>query len=152
MAETKADTTEPTAEPIVVGKDVGKFLNADQILKVEDLKTEIVPVDEWGGNVIVSELMAADRDAYEQSMWNDRGNGRLVANRANARARLVVKVLVSPEGVRLFNDDSADALGAKSAAVVDRLFDVAIRLSGMEQEDVEEEGKDFDPLHNGASS
>lgn len=145
MAETKAD-------PVVTGKAVGKFLTGEQILQAVDLKTEVVEVPEWGGNVVVSELMAADRDAYEQSMWNDRGNGKLVANRVNVRARLVVRVLTSPDGARLFADEEADALGAKSAAVMDRLFDVAARLSGMEAGDVEAEGKDSDPLHSNVSS
>ena len=145
MAETKDQ------EPIV-GQVVGKFLTGEQILNAVDLKTEVVEVPEWGGNVVVTELMAHDRDAYEQSMWNDRGNGRLVSNRENVRARLVVRTLVTTDGTRLFSDEEADALGAKSAAVIDRLFDVATRLSGMDQEDVEAEGKDSDPLRNGASS
>ena len=145
MAETK------DSEPIV-GKDVGRMLTADQILTAEDLKTEIVDVPEWGGSVIVSELTATTRDAYEMLMWNDRGNGKLVANRQNVRARLVVLALVNPDGSRMFGDDAADALGAKSGAVVDRLFDVCTRLSGMEEPDVEAEGKDSDPLHSTASS
>ena len=102
--------------------------------------------------MVVTELMAHDRDAYEQSMWNDRGNGKLVSNRENVRARLVVRSLVSQDGARLFSDEEADALGAKSAAVIDRLFDVATRLSGMDQTDVEAEGKDSDPLHSADSN
>jgi hypothetical protein len=145
MADTQTD-------PIVTGKDVGKFLTGAQILQAVDLKTEIVDVPEWGGSVVVTELMAHDRDAYEQSMWNDRGNGRMVSNRDNVRARLVVRSLVSPDGQRLFADEEADALGAKSAAVIDRLFDVAARLSGMDEKDVEAEGKDFDPLHSAGSN
>lgn len=152
MAETKAAGSNGAAEEPLVGKDVGKMLTADQILTVEDLKTEIVDVPEWGGSVTVAELMAADRDAYEQSLWNDRGNGRMVANRSNIRAKLVVRALINSDGSRMFNDDAADALGAKSASVMDRLFDVAARLSGMDETDVEEEGKDSDPLHSGDSN
>ena len=42
------------------------------------------------------------------------------------------------EGARLFTDQDADKLGKKSAVAVNRIFEVARRLSGMTEEDLEE--------------
>ena len=41
------------------------ILSRDQILSVNDRKTEVVTVPEWGGDVIVSVMSGEQRDAYE---------------------------------------------------------------------------------------
>jgi hypothetical protein len=59
----------------------------------------------------------------------------------NVRAKLVVRSVVDEDGNRVFRDQDAPALGEKSAAVLDKLYDVASRLSKVTQEDVEELAK-----------
>ena len=47
--------------------------------------------------------------------------------------------ILDPEtGKRVFTDDDADALGAKSAKPMQRLFSVARRLSALSEDDIEE--------------
>ena len=43
----------------------------------------------------------------------------------------------------MFTDADVVALGAKSAAALDRIYDVATRLSGITDEDVEEIAEDM---------
>lgn len=109
-------------------------LSRNEILAAQDLPREEVRVKEWGGTVIVRGLTGAERDAYEASLLQGRG----VINYENARAKLLVRCLVDEQGERLFSDADVDILGAKSAAVLDRLFSVAARLSGLQPGDVEE--------------
>jgi hypothetical protein len=54
-------------------------------------------------------------------------------------AKLLSRCLVDENGDRLFSDKDIKALSAKSGAVLDRLGDVAMRLSGLRKEDVEAE-------------
>jgi hypothetical protein len=112
------------------------ILGRDQILQAQDIKTQTVPVPEWGGEVIVRALTGAERDAYESSCV-EMQDGKQVPNLKNIRAKLVSLTVVDEQGKRLFTSADVEALGKKSGAVLDRLFDVARELSGLTQQAVE---------------
>lgn len=118
------------------------MLDADAILAVDDIQIETVPVPEWGGSVRVRSLTAKERDDFEVSLIEKKGRGRNQTRETvlkNMRAKLVVRCLMHPtENARLFRDDQAEALGKKSGAAMDRLYDVASRLAGISDEDVDE--------------
>lgn len=114
----------------------------DAILGAEDLPVEVVPTPEWAPfgvpEVRVRGLTAAERDAYEQSLVDhDPRTGRVQMRRSlpNVRASFVVRVIVDEAGERVFTDQDADALGKRSGAVIDRLWDRARALSGMATEE-----------------
>lgn len=113
------------------------LLTRDQILKAQDLPTEDVPVPEWGGTVRVRALTGAERDAFEQSIVEQRGRSARM-NLQNLRAKLVALTVVDEEGNRIFSDSDAKLLGKKSALALNRVFEVAQKLSGLTSEDVEE--------------
>ncbi len=113
------------------------FLSRDEILQAQDLPTEDVPVPEWGGVCRVRGLTGAERDAFEQSIVEQRGKDTRM-NLRNIRAKLVAMCVVDEEGNRVFHDEDAELLGKKSAAALNRIFEVAQRLSGLRPEDVEE--------------
>lgn len=114
-----------------------KLLTRDAILQAEDLPTEDIEVEEWGGAVRVRALTGAERDAFEQSIVEQRGKSTRM-NLRNIRAKLVALTVVDADGKRLFSDKDAELLGKKSAAALDRVFEVAQRLSGLSPEDMEE--------------
>jgi hypothetical protein len=113
------------------------LLSRDAILHADDIEYEDVDVPEWNGAVRVRALTGTERDAYEASMSQQRGKN-YVRNLANIRAKLVVKTVVDEQGERVFSDQDANALGKKSASALDRIFEVAARLSRLSDEDVEE--------------
>lgn len=113
------------------------FLNRDEILGINDLPTEDVFVPEWNTWVRVRGLTGAERDQFEQSIVEARGKDTRV-NLRNIRAKLVALCVVDEEGKRLFKDEDAELLGRKSAVALNRIFEVAQRLSGLRPEDVEE--------------
>lgn len=113
------------------------LLTRDQILKAQDLPTEDVSVPEWGGTVRVRALTGAERDAFEQSIVEQRGRSTRM-NLQNLRAKLVALTVVDEEGNRIFSDSDAKLLGKKSALALNRVFEVAQKLSGLTSEDVEE--------------
>ena len=116
------------------------LLTRDEILQVQDLPTEQVHVPEWGGDVLVRALTGAERDMFEQSIVEQRGRNTRM-NLRNIRAKLVALTVVDEQGNRIFKDEDVKWLGNKSAAALDRIFEVAQRLSGLRDEDVEELAK-----------
>lgn len=114
-----------------------QYLTKDVILAAEDTQYEDVPVSEWGGTVRVKSLMGNERDALEASLIQGKGKNANV-NLANLRAKLVARSCVDENGKRIFEDDDIPALGRKSAAALNRVYEVAQRLSGITQDDVDE--------------
>lgn len=106
------------------------LLSRDQILDAADLKTEEVQVPEWGGSVLVRGLNGTERDAYENGLIRMEGQSAK-SNLLNMRAKLVALCLVDEKGGRLFADTDIRALGRKSAAALERVYEVAARLSGL---------------------
>ncbi len=118
-------------------------MNRDEILALSDIKTEDVPVPEWNTTLKVRSLTGAERDEFEQSRLKWKGN-KVERNLANTRAKLVALSVVNEDGTRMFKDDDTSTLGRKNAAALDRLFDVAQRLSGFTKADIEELTKNSD--------
>lgn len=116
------------------------MLSKDDILNADDLPSEVVEVPEWGGSVIVRTLTGSERDAFEMSCVRRVGKST-TQDLKNIRAKLVVRAVVSDDGKRLFADGEVELLGKKSSSALDRLYDVAARLSGIREEDIEELAK-----------
>lgn len=109
------------------------ILSAADINAVDDGVSETVPVPEWGGDVIIKGMTGTERDAFEAGV---RPKG--VLDLRNYRAKLLVQVLVNENGTRIYGNSDAGTLGKRSAAVIDRLYDVAARLSGLNDETAED--------------
>lgn len=130
------------------------LLNKDQILAADDLPSEDVDMSDipgWDGEVRVRALTGAERDKFEASLITQRGNS-VKKNLDNMRARLVALCLVDEAGERLLTDADAVLLGMKSAAALDRLFDVAQRLSGLSNNDVAELAELFGDAQSASST
>jgi hypothetical protein len=119
---------------------VGSYLGRDAILKAAALKTEDVPVPEWGGSVLVRELRGRERDEWEASLAVQRGR-QMVPDVANMRAKLVARCIVDGDLEPVFSQQDVNALGELSAAALDRVFEVASKLSGLNPDAVEEMAK-----------
>lgn len=113
------------------------MLTRAEILKVTDLQTDVVSIPEWGGDVLVRGLTGKERDQFESSIVEMKGKVQSV-NLANVRAKLVSLCVVGEDGERLFGDSDAEELGKKSARALQRIFEVAQKLSGLSGEDIEE--------------
>lgn len=115
---------------------MGKLLTAEEIFAADDLTTEIVEVPEWGGAVKVKALRGDERERYEAS--NGYVKGDRWVPKGNAAARLVSISVVDDKGQRVFSDDDVVKLGRKSAAGLRRVVQVAQRLAGLTDADMEE--------------
>ncbi len=99
------------------------------ILSARDRKQETVDVPEWGGEVIVSELGAADYMAIWGNPEFSKDDGKTVDMSKFAPA-LVARCIVDETGGRIFNDDDTASLASKSSIPFGRVATVALRLNG----------------------
>ncbi len=109
------------------------FLNRDEILNCSKLRSEVVQVPEWGGQVLVIEMTGKSRDMFELSTTGD--------NFENSRAKLAACTVADEEGNLLFTQADILKLGDKSASALDRVFAVALKLNTMGKKDVEDLAK-----------
>lgn len=129
---------------------MSELLTREEILSVMDLQEERVNVPEWDGDVLVRSLTGTERDAFETSIISTNG-ARTEMNLVNMRAKLVAWTVVDEEGERVFSTEDIDALGKKSAAALQRVFDVSQRLSGLTGEEIDELAKNYENGPNGDS-
>ncbi len=91
-------------------------LNRDQALAAQkrELKRETVPVPEWGGDVIVRELSAKERDEYEASTVKRRGKvvEQNLANLYDVAARLSGITKADEEELAGKNSDTGPGAGS----------------------------------------
>lgn len=111
--------------------------DAKAILDTQDMKFEIVAVPEWGGNVRIRTMSGEERDAFESSIA---GEGKKM-NTQNIRAKLVMLTVVNAAGDRIFTKEQIEALGKKSAAALNRVYEASAKLSAITKQDVEELAK-----------
>lgn len=124
-------------------QDIGpKVLGREDILGADDLPRELVEVPEWGGSVWVRTMTGTERDAYEASIievkLGPKGQASVERRMDNSRAKLLARSICGDDGERIFTESDISALGRKSAKALDRVFEVAQRLNGMTEDDIEE--------------
>lgn len=134
-----------------------RLLSAAEILGADDATYELVAVPEWGkdAGVRLRSLSGEERDAFEKGSVKVTGKGKNETREVvldGIRARLVAASAVDEKGERLFTDAQAAALRKKNGAVLDRLFAVAQRLSGLSKEDVDELAGESEADPNSSSS
>lgn len=128
------------------------LLTADQIFAADDRKYEVVPVPEWGGDVRLRTLSGKERDKFESTLQQRKGN-RVKDNMENFRARLVGLCAVDATGGPLFtNTQQINLLGDRSVAALQRLFDKCNEMNGFSEQDIEELTEDFEEAPVAAST
>lgn len=127
-----------------------KPLNRDDILGVKDIEIEKVDVPEWHGSVFVKGMSGTERDRFEASIVEQRGKNAKVSM-LNIRAKLAAESICDEDGEKLFSVEDVVDLGKKSASALQRIFDVAQRLSGITDDDVEELSEEMEANPSGGS-
>jgi hypothetical protein len=114
----------------------------DLILSSKDLPTVKVNTPEWGMDVYIRSMTAAEKEKFSASIVDKKGKGDL----KNFVAKLLVKVLCSDKAgkVRIFKSSDAVALSEKSAVVLDRCLKHATKLNALLPEDLEEMEKNLE--------
>ena len=98
------------------------FLTKNAILSADDFKYATVSCPEWGGDIRVRGLTAAEQAKI----------ARMVNEGRTDDSAVVVTIMgcVDENGDRLFDNSDKDLLKARSYAVLDRIVKKIIELSG----------------------
>lgn len=123
------------------------LLTKEQILAAQDQPTKDVAVPEWGGDVRIRTMSASERDKWESDTYAD---GKV--NTLDFRARFCALCIVDEQGARLFTDEEVSALGRKSAAALQRVFNEAQALNALSNKDVKELEGNSDAAPEGGNS
>jgi hypothetical protein len=115
--------------------------------KATKIPRERLELPELGGFVFVKGMTGGERDEFERSCRD--AKGRL---RGNTRARLAVRTVVNEDGSRVFTDDDIQTVGRIRVDVLQKIFNLAQKLSGISDADVEELGGDSDEPEAGTGS
>jgi len=121
-------------------------LTAGQILGADDLPRKEVDVPEWGGTVYVRTMTGA-----EQVAWSDRAtaNGDTKVSQDDIIADLLVSVLVDQNGNQILSKGDAPKLKDKSAAVLIRLSQIAMKHNTITDDDIKEMEKNLEAAPSG---
>lgn len=101
----------------------------------QSLKSETVNVPEWGTDVMIRELSASEHDSYQAAIVDIGTGGKVTVNLSNHRCELLVRALRDSEGKRLFRDAEVSMLGQAPSPVIDRLYTIAQRVTGVDETD-----------------
>lgn len=129
------------------------MLTRDQILAAQDITTEEVSVPQWGGTVLVRGMSGTERNLFEDACTKEIPAGNRAGRRAgqtvtkfvkdNIMAKLCAWCMVDEAGEKLFADTDIGALGKKSGAALQRVMEVAMRLSGLDDDAIDDMAKEL---------
>lgn len=111
----------------------------DRIFAHDDIGKSLVEVPEWDVTVELRTMTAGERSKMMKAALDDEGKVDMSA----LFPMLLIAATFDPEtDEQVFSEGDIAALQQKSAAVVERLGQQAMKLSGMGEDAVDEEGKD----------
>ena len=121
----------------------------DRIIAVDDTQKEIVKIDEWGVEVEIRGMSGAARASISQDAAENNGN----INFLKMMPELVVQCCFDPEtGEQVFDSKDKELVMGKSGAALDRIVNIAMRLSGFGADAIDAAGKDSSSTPKGGSS
>lgn len=105
-----------------------RILSADEILSCSDLVDEVVDVPEWGGAVKVRSFSkAVQQDVVKVSqVAGELDNDRFAME-------MFIHGVIEPR----FTEDQYELLRAKASSAINRVINVIMRLSGLNEEAVD---------------
>lgn len=103
----------------------------ERILTAEDIGSEILDVPEWGVKIEIRSMTGAERGEVMRQWSNEDGS----INYIKFYPAVVTACCFDPEtGERVFDLGDAEAINAKSSAVLEKIAAVGMRLSGLDAE------------------
>lgn len=126
------------------------LLTREAILSADDLPTKEVPVPRWGGSVRVRSMTGCERDQFEAEIVSARRDGKI--SPGNVRARFVAMCVIDENGDNVFSAADIEALGKKSAATLDLIYQEILSFNALSDDDVDELVGNSVPAPNGGST
>lgn len=119
-----------------------KVIERGAFLQPLSVPREDVPVPELGEGCVIPVwgMTAGERTRFEQGLLDKNGK-QSAAKVQEVRARLLVACCRNDDGTPLFTMDDIAAISQQRADVIERIVNVAQRLSGFSNADIEATAK-----------
>lgn len=132
-------------------------IGREQIDSAVDLQRETVPVPEWGGDALMQEFTPEGRAAFYtwgEPLRSGPDAGVDVKAILGYQARVVALSLINEDGSLVYPEweEGVRSLGRRSPAVLSRLVDVTLRLSGLAPDAVEQTADALPNAEGGSTS
>jgi len=112
----------------------------ETIFATNDITSEKVEIKEWGVTVELRSMTALDRTRLQSNA--SKGDGKV--DMTLFMSDVVIASTYDPEtGLPVFEAKDRDAILSKNGAIVEKLAQKAMSMSGMEAESVDKAGADF---------
>lgn len=116
-------------------------------LLAPDIRRELVDVPEWNEQVWIRGMTGSEKN----SLFGEQG-ARDRPQYEHWYGRVLVRCIVDETGGRIYQDTDAEALGQQDAAALERMFGVAMRLSGLGPTVQEELAKNSESTPTGGTA
>jgi hypothetical protein len=114
----------------------------DLIASVDDSRSELVHVGEWGCDIEIRSLTGLQRANFLKAASGDDGQPDFVA----IYPELIIATSFDPEdGSKVFTPSDADFLNSRNSSALEQLASVAMRLGGMDKAEKTAAGKSSSP-------
>lgn len=124
------------------------YLTRAQILAADDLKTETLDVEDWGGPVCIRALSVAELSGWYAGLNNE----KTVSGFGVMLIRLVALSIVNENGERIFAENDVAELHTKSAKALTQVCGGVMKLNGIEMKTSGSQGvSDKAPVQQGDS-
>jgi len=114
--------------------DKKAYLSLDQILDAQDVLYDDVEVPEWGGSVRVRGLTAEEKNSIAKEARDPSVRNKLAIDTDRAQFTVVQLGLVEPR----IGKENFQAIMAKNAAPIERIYRRIMQLSGEDLSEIEE--------------
>lgn len=122
------ETGTPTPQQAAIQEKQAQGGLRGKILAANDATSELVEVPEWGVTVEVRSITAKERAL----LLNDAANNQGKVDLSKIYPDMVIAATFDPDtGERVFSEADKDEISGKNGKAVERIADVAGRLSGM---------------------
>lgn len=121
------------------------MLTREQIDSAIDLKTKIIDVPEWGGQVQIKELSALERTNFREILLADDEKRQKGEDAPPFYCRLLLLTLCGADLQPLYSEGDWKKLWSKSAEVLERLWNASEELSALTPKKVDAEGSVVEP-------
>jgi len=118
------------------------MLDKSSILECKDIQSKEVSVPEWNGSVMVYGLTCGEKDDFESSLITEDKKVSLEF----PTAKLCCLCIRDKDGNRIFSNTDIISLSKKSSKAMQRVYQVAEKLSGLGKGDVEEMVKNSEKI------
>lgn len=115
------------------------IITKNDILKERAISVYPVIIEEWGGTVYVRVMNGAQRDEWDKWLMERRSeDGSKLEDPTGFRARLVISTLCDSDGSLLLEPGDLESLQNQTASIIAIVFDEAMRVNGLSEDEEEE--------------